>query len=240
VNPALTVHFLVLNDSRPPFDDVRVRRAANYAIDRAALVSANRRFYDWGALGGGKVNDQYLPPGMPGYSLTPVYQSRPDLRRAQSLAGTGDHRLATLIVCNTPPCPQIGAIVRRDLAAIGIDVVVRPMPVSLTYQHAAMAHPNWDLILFGFSADYVDPGTFLNLFAGRGATPARAIARASALSGPRRTRAFAGLARQLAKDTAPAIAFATDESLDLFAARVGCQTYSPIYGMDIAALCLTD
>jgi peptide/nickel transport system substrate-binding protein len=253
VNPALTVHYLVLNNSRPPFDGARMRKAANYAIDRAALVAAHRRFFDWGALGGGKVNDQYLPPGMPGYARTPIYRGRPDLKRARSLAGAGNHRQATLIVCNTPPCPQIAAIVKRNLAAIGIDVVVRPMSVSLTYQHAAMAHPDWDLILFGFGADYVDPGTFMNLFAGRGATPgsspllglaqhaptAKAIARASTLSSPKRTRAFAGLARRLARNTAPAIAFATDESLDLFAPRIGCQTYSPIYGIDLAALCIT-
>ena len=66
VNPTLTVHFLALNHTRPPFDEPRVRRAVSYAIDRAALVEAHRRFQDWGSLGGGTVNDQYLPPGMPG------------------------------------------------------------------------------------------------------------------------------------------------------------------------------
>jgi hypothetical protein len=32
--------------------------------------------------------------------------------------------------------------------------------------------------------------------------------------------------------------FATDASRDFFSARIGCQVYQPVYGMDLAALCL--
>ena len=167
VNPSMTVHFLALNHTRPPFDEPRARRAVSYAIDRAALVEAHRRFQDWGSLGGGTVNDQYLPPGMPGHAAEPLYPPQPDVRAARRLVGER-RRHATLIVCNTPPCPQIGAIVKRNLAAIGIDVSVRQLPLSLTYQHAAMMRPDWDMLVFGFLADYVDPGSFLNLFAGSG------------------------------------------------------------------------
>lgn len=41
VHPPLTMrYFVVLNNSRPPFDDVRVRRAVNYAVDKHALVKS--------------------------------------------------------------------------------------------------------------------------------------------------------------------------------------------------------
>ena len=36
----------------------------------------------------------------------------------------------------------------------------------------------------------------------------------------------------------PAAPFATDASRDFFSARIGCQTYQPFWGIDLAALCL--
>jgi hypothetical protein len=42
----------------------------------------------------------------------------------------------------------------------------------------------------------------------------------------------------LARDAVPAIAFASDESLDVFSSRIGCQTYNPVSGIDLAALCI--
>lgn len=162
---------------------------------------------------------------MPGHLSTPLYRPRPDLRTARRLAGE-ERRQATLIVCNTPPCPQIGAIVKRNLAAIGIDVVVRKLPSSLTYQHAAMKRPDWDLLVFGFAADYVDSGSFLNIFAGSGtsigADPplglkplpavARMLTRTARLTGPKRNGTFAAVARALARDAVPAVAFATEKA----------------------------
>ena len=67
---------------------------------------------------------------------------------------------------------------------------------------------------------------------------ARALARAARLSGPRRRRVYTELARMLARDAVPAIAFASDESLDVFSSRIGCQTYNPVSGIDLAALCI--
>jgi hypothetical protein len=34
------------------------------------------------------------------------------------------------------------------------------------------------------------------------------------------------------------IAFGIALNRDLFSARIACQTYQPIYGMDLAALCI--
>jgi ABC-type transport system substrate-binding protein len=41
VNQPLTMrYFVVLNNSKPPFDDVRVRQAVNYAVDKTAMVKS--------------------------------------------------------------------------------------------------------------------------------------------------------------------------------------------------------
>ena len=64
----------------------------------------------------------------------------------------------------------------------------------------------------------------------------RQLDAANRLSGPRRYRAYRQL--QLERDLVPAAAFATDARRDFFSARIGCQLHQPVYGIDVAALCL--
>ena len=56
-----TMFALFLDTKQPPFSDVRVRRALNYAVDRRRLVE----------LGGGPAlrqpTCQVIPPTVPGY-----------------------------------------------------------------------------------------------------------------------------------------------------------------------------
>jgi hypothetical protein len=66
----------------------------------------------------------------------------------------------------------------------------------------------------------------------------RKLKEAERLSGPRRYRAYRRLALWLERDVAPAAAFATDASHDFFSARMGCQLYQPVYGIDLGELCL--
>jgi YVTN family beta-propeller protein len=99
VHTSLITIFDFLNTRAPPFDDVRVRRALNYAIDRNRVV----------ALLGGRRNAQptcqILPPHLPGfrrycpYTREPRAGGRwtgPDLPRARRLvaaSGTAGMRV---------------------------------------------------------------------------------------------------------------------------------------------------
>ena len=70
-----------MNTSRPLFSDVRLRRAVNYAIDRAALVAQGRRFAEVNPFNAGAPTDDYPPPSVAGavdFHLYPL--NRPDLR----------------------------------------------------------------------------------------------------------------------------------------------------------------
>ena len=58
------------------------------------------------------------------------------------------------------------------------------------------------------------------------------------LAGDTRIRAYAKLDRELAAEAAPAAPFATGTSTYLLSARMGCQVLHPIYGLDLAALCV--
>src|SRR5262249_57069432 len=59
--PRPAILYLFLNTRRPPFDDVRVRRAVAYAVDRRQVVQLLQ-----GALLA-QPSCQMLPPSFPGY-----------------------------------------------------------------------------------------------------------------------------------------------------------------------------
>ena len=75
VEHTISTYYFWMNTAKPPFDDVKVRQAVNYAVDPAAL----ERIYV-GQLAG---TQQILPPGMPGYKKIELYP--PDLAKAKEL-----------------------------------------------------------------------------------------------------------------------------------------------------------
>ncbi len=241
VNATPELDFLALNTHRPLFQDARLRQAVNYAVDRAALAQ----------LGGpgdplpDQPTDDYLPPGIPGYSNLHVYPLRPNLAKARSLA-TG-HSGATVVfyTCDQPPCAQQGQIVKTDLAAIGLQVQVETMPIDTLYTKIATPGEPFDIAMVNWGADYLDPDDYLNLLLTGGTiipalddpTYAQKLAAANRLTGSTRYLTYAALDADLLRNAAPWVAFGNASTHELFSARIGCQTYGP-YGLDLAALCV--
>jgi peptide/nickel transport system substrate-binding protein len=248
--PTLTLHYLALNTDREPFSDVRVRRAANYAIDRRALVRQPLPEVS------GRPTDQYIPPGMPGFQDAIIYPlGGPDVAKARRLA-PAEHGTAVMYTCNDDSCRHNAEVVRANLKRIGIDVRIHQFPYAALYHRllaplkAGRTGP-WDIADVGWINDYADPQGELNpLFevghAGDGsnfghfddARFQRDLQHAAALSGPRRDRAFTQLDAALARDAAPVIAYANETTDYFFSARIGCQVVQPLYGLDLAALCM--
>jgi peptide/nickel transport system substrate-binding protein len=250
ISAALGARWLHMNTSRPLFSHVRLRRAVNYAIDRPALAAQGQRF-GLGTWDGGAPMDDYVPPTVPGatdFDLYPV--NGPDLRRAKRTAGRV-HATAILYTVNLPLWQQEAQIIRRDLKPLGLDVQVKEFSIGDFFTRIGRRGEPFDLAVSGWAFS-ADPGSVLGLFDGTTIRPTnntnfsyfndaafnRKLNSAAKLSGAKRYRAYSRLALELERDWVPVAAFATTTSRDFFSARIGCQVYQPVYGMDIAALCL--
>jgi len=251
INPAIGVRILHMNTSRPLFANARLRRAVNYAIDRPALVAQGRRFAESNPFNAGQPTDDYMPPLIAGATIHHLYPlNGPDLRRAKQLAGRL-HATAIMYTPNLPPWLQEAQIIRRDLRPLGIDVQVKEFPIDDFFARLMRRGEPFDLAVSGWGESNTDPAQALTIFDGSTIRadnnsdfsyfedPAldRQLHAAAKLSGPRRYRTYDRLELELER-LAPAAAFATDASRNFFSARIGCQIYQPVYGIDLGALCL--
>jgi len=104
------------------------------------------------------------------------------------------------------------------------------------------------MMLWGWAVDYADPFNFINdQFAARAIDHPggfhnrgmeRRMAAAARLTGEARLRAYAELDHDLAEQFAPQATFVSGEASYFLSARIGCVVPHPIYGLDVAALCL--
>lgn len=141
---SLSLH-LLLNSSRPPFDDVRVRQAVFYALDRQVLLDvANNGL-------GLPLNGGYLPPDRMGGLTEPVYGA-PDIEKAKALlaeAGYPDGFDAELTVIGSSAFQVRQAEVeQQQLAEIGINVTI--VPVEAQVSREITASGDFDMYQSGF------------------------------------------------------------------------------------------
>lgn len=113
--------FFQINTMIPPFNDIRVRRALNYAVDRAAIARMN------GGVELATPTCQTVPPGLPGYrrycpyTLRPTADGRwhaPDLARARRLIAASGTRGDLVTVVGMSDGGVLGTSVVRYMARL--------------------------------------------------------------------------------------------------------------------------
>jgi peptide/nickel transport system substrate-binding protein len=153
------VGYLAMNVTHPPFDDPRVRRAVNYAINKTAIVKLIYQGLAQPATGP-------LPPSSWAHVDEPLYQY--DRDKAKHLLAEARFvppaRRPRLYVTDTPrsymPAPQtVARIIQHNLHDVGLDVDV----VSGDFNSHVRLTQNGqhDLCLLGWSGDNGDPDNFL-------------------------------------------------------------------------------
>jgi peptide/nickel transport system substrate-binding protein len=248
VTPGTFLRMFVLNTERPLFrDNVRLRQAVNFAVNRKALLRER------GPLAG-YLTEQYLPPTFPGFRNEHIYPlKRPDLAKAKTLArGRTRGGKAVLYVPNVPLGVAQGQIVQASLARIGLEVEIRSFPPPVLFDKLGTRGEPFDIGWIGWEAGFPIPDpSLLEIFDGRKiGTPGnqnwsyfdsprynRLFAAASRLPiGPQRNAAYGRLDLDLARNAAPAIAYAYDNVLTFVSARTGCVVTNAY--LDLAAVCL--
>jgi peptide/nickel transport system substrate-binding protein len=118
----ISVYYFWLNTRRPPFDDVRVRRAVNYALEPGAL----ERIYS-GTI---EPTQQVLPPQMPGYRRFVLYPH--DLARAKELVALANpsDRHVTVWTNDLPPNDEAGEYLQDVLERLGFQAKLKEVSGS--------------------------------------------------------------------------------------------------------------
>ncbi|GIU92544.1 MAG: ABC transporter substrate-binding protein [Acidimicrobiia bacterium] len=115
--PSGDYHYLTLNQTRPPFGDVRVRRAIAMAIDREAVAEAARP-------GAATPNQTAIPPSSFWYHDYEPYRPA-DLESARALleeAGVEGLTIELLVTSDFPETVVEAQVVTRQLQPLGIQV----------------------------------------------------------------------------------------------------------------------
>ncbi len=156
VGQRLATTYLTMKTNQKPFDDVRVRQAVNYAIDKARIVKIIN--------GRAAAADQVLPPGMPGYDA--AFQGYGfDPKKAKALlaeAGLAGGFATTLFANNTDPNPRIAEAIQQDLAGVGIKAELKTLAQENVIAAAGTADQA-PLVWSGgmaWSDDFPDPTDF--------------------------------------------------------------------------------
>lgn len=151
--PTISVYYFWMNTKEPPFDDVRVRQAVNYAIDPAAL----ERIY----AGTIRRTQQVLPEQMPGYRKFELYPH--DLRKAKELVAEADpaEREVTVWTNNLPPNDEAGEYYEQVLAGLGFDVTLKAVNAANYFTLISnAATPDLDTGWSNWFLDYPHPDDY--------------------------------------------------------------------------------
>ncbi len=155
-------NMFLMNCSKPPFKDVKVRQAMALALDYKSDVEVSMK-------GFGYVTDSIFANAHPAYaapdgSYTNYYHY--DLAAAKKLMAESSYPNGftfTLKYTETAIYPALAQLVQNQLAQIGIKVVLAPTASTVFYTDAAAG--NFDMYLAAPS--FADPFSYLNFFDGR-------------------------------------------------------------------------
>ena len=154
----VNICYIALNTMKTPFNDVRVRRAINMAINKNYLVSAV-----YGASGRAAKNP--IPPVLPGYNnkIRPLLFSQDSAISLLAAAGFPDGfscKLWALPISRQymPDGQKAATIIQQNLLAVGIkaEIVTYPWREYLDRTYRG----EHDMAMLGWVGDIPDPDNF--------------------------------------------------------------------------------
>lgn len=160
LEPWLQTHYLGFNTRRPPFDDVRVRRALVLAADRERLASVLLAGFVFPATGG------FVPPGMAGHSAGIALPYDPEGAR-ELLAEAGypsGRRFPTVVFFTRDAAVDLESseFLRQGWQdELGIEVRLETVEFRAFADRLDREPPG--IFAWCWVADYLDPDNFLRV-----------------------------------------------------------------------------
>jgi peptide/nickel transport system substrate-binding protein len=223
---------MTINNKRKPFDDVRVRRALAYAIDRKAFID--------GVLDGlGKPIGSHFAPTDAGYvDLTGMYPYDPE--KAKALLKEAGVQTPLNVTLTLPP-PQYarkgGEVVAAMLAKVGINAKIEN--VEWAQWLGGTFKGNFDLTII----NHVEPLDYMQYantgyYWGYDSKAFRDLAaKHAAETNPKeRARLFGELQKQIATDCVNVFIFNPSQIEIAKKGLKGLWSSSPIFANDMAAV----
>jgi oligopeptide transport system substrate-binding protein len=161
VVPELSFGYFGFNTTKPPFDDVNIRRAFTQAINKDKIVSLVYRNLVQRA-------DGILPPGIPGFNDGLVGLDY-NVNAARELIASSEYGG----VSGLPPItittsgwggmvsPELEAIIQEWRANLGVEVAIRELEPQRFLYH--LKEEKDEMYYMGWVADYPHPQDFLDI-----------------------------------------------------------------------------
>jgi dipeptide transport system substrate-binding protein len=162
--PGLNIGYLAYNTTKKPFDDVRVRKAVNMAIDKKAIVSA---VY----LSTGVAATNPIPPGQ--WSYNKAIKDDPfnpaEAKKLLAAAGypngfTTDLWAMPVQRPYNPNAKRIAELMQADLAKVGVKAEIKSFEWG--EYRKRMQNGEHQMGMLGWTGDNGDPDNFLNTLLG--------------------------------------------------------------------------
>ncbi|CAM6641181.1 ABC-type oligopeptide transport system, periplasmic component [Enterobacter asburiae] len=165
VSPQLATYYYEFNTTRPPFNDARVRKALNMALDKdiiAGKVLGQGQRPAWlisqPDIGGVKLQN-------PDYASWPLDKRIAEAKKLLNEAGYNEsHPLSFNLLYNTSESHQRIAIAASSMWKKNLGVDAKLQNQEWKTMLDTMHTHNFDAVRYAWIADYDDATTFLNNF----------------------------------------------------------------------------
>jgi ABC-type transport system substrate-binding protein len=233
--PSLT--YIFLNNEVPPLNNVMVRKAINFAINRTQILA------QWGGPLAGSPSDQIIPAGQADYKQFSIYPDTPNLAEAKKLMkASGVKTPVTLVLRtqnDTPGFINMAQVIQANLKVIGINVKVVGSPNSVNGSFITNPKAHVPLGIEPWSLDFPDGEAIINTGLDPSAPDAPpnmarwgdksfigAFTNVLALQGSARAAAYATLDKQIMAEQAPYAPLFNPKWYDFVSKRLGGYIYS--------------
>ena len=183
-DPTFGTYYINMNTGIPPFDDIHVRKAMNWAVDKAGLLQ----------LAGGKILGDIathtipnsMLPGLKDYVPYGSADGSPNLDKAKAemaqskydtnhdgVCDASECKNVLMVIDQTDPNPKMAALIQQNIQPMGITVNIKQFQTTTMYtkcedatQHVPTCPSE------GWYADFSDPYAFVTgLFSSASLTP---------------------------------------------------------------------